>query len=84
MWHMFPVLIVDTDLIEHYSIICLSLKATVAKRWARLGKLVKFVWQHGVDTVYGMEKRSLEPAFGVLKECEGFMPDRLSSIVLYT
>ena len=32
MWHMFLVSIIDTELIEHYSIICMSLKATVAKR----------------------------------------------------
>ena len=30
-----------------------------------------------------MEKRDVEPAVGVFKECEGLMPDRLSSIVLY-
>ena len=30
-----------------------------------------------------MEKRDVEPALGVFKECEGLMPDRLSSIVLY-
>ena len=30
-----------------------------------------------------MEKRDVEPALGVFKECEGLMPDRLSGIVLY-
>ena len=30
-----------------------------------------------------MEKRDVEKALGVFKECEGLMPDRLSSIVLY-
>ena len=60
------------------------LKVTGAKRWARLGKLVKFIAQPAVDAVYGMEKRDVEPALGVFKECEGLMPDRLSSIVLYT
>ena len=30
-----------------------------------------------------MEKGDVEPALGVFKECEGLMPDRLSSIVLY-
>ena len=59
------------------------LKVTVAKRWAGLGKLVKFIGQPAVDAVYGMEKRDVEPAPGVFKECEGLMPDRLSSIVLY-
>ena len=63
------------------------LKVTVAKRWARLGKLVKFLGQPAVDAVYGMEERDVEPALGVFKECEGLMPDRLSSrlsgIVLY-
>ena len=54
MWHMFPVLIIDTNLIEHYSIICLSLKATVAKRCTGLGKLVKFVGQPAVDAVLCM------------------------------
>ena len=82
MWHMFQVLIIDTNLIELCSIICLSLNATVAKRWTGLGKLVKFVGQPAFDAVYGMEKRNLEPALGVFKECEGLMPDRLSGIVL--
>ena len=59
------------------------LKFTVAKRWAGLGKLVKFIGQPAVDAVYGMEKRDVEPALGVFKACEGLMPDRLSSIVLY-
>ena len=59
------------------------LKVTVAKRWAGLGNLVKFIGQPAVDAVYGMEKRDVEPALGVFKECEGLMPDRLSSIVLY-
>ena len=48
-----------------------------------MGKLVKFIGQPAVDAVYGMEKRDVEPALGVFKECEGLMPDRLSSIVLY-
>ena len=48
-----------------------------------MGKLVKFIGQPIVDAVYGMEKRDVEPALGVFKECEGLMPDRLSSIVLY-
>ena len=30
-----------------------------------------------------MEKRDVEPALGVFKECEGLMPDGLSGIVLY-
>ena len=30
-----------------------------------------------------MEKRDVELALGVFKECEGLMQDRLSSIVLY-
>ena len=55
----------------------------VAKRWAGLGKLVKFIGQPAVYAVHGMEKRDVEPALGVFKECEGLMPDRLSSIVLY-
>ena len=59
------------------------LKVTVAKRWARLGKLVKFIGQPAVDALYGMEKRDVEQALGVFKQCEGLMPDRLSSIVLY-
>ena len=59
------------------------LKVTVAKPWAGLGKLVKFIGQPAVDAVYGMEKRDVEPALGVFKECEGLMPDRLSSVVLY-
>ena len=59
------------------------LKFTVAKRWAGLGKLAKFIGQPAVDAVYGMEKRDVEPALRVFKECEGLMPDRLSSIVLY-
>ena len=48
-----------------------------------LGKLVKFIGQPTVDTVYGMEKRDVELVLGVFKECEGLMPDTLSSIVLY-
>ena len=59
------------------------LKVTVAKRWAGFGKLVKFIGQAAVDAIYGMEKRDVEPALGVFKECEGLMPDRLSSVVLY-
>ena len=59
------------------------LKVTVYRRWAGLGKLVKFIGQPAVDTVYGMEKRDVEPGLGVFKECEGLMPDRLSGIVLY-
>ena len=83
MWHMCGVLLADTDFIELYSIICLSLKATIPKRWTEFGKLAKFVGQTAVDAVYGMEKRSFEPALGVLKEFEGLMPDRLCGIVLY-
>ena len=30
-----------------------------------------------------MEKPDVEPALGVFKECEGLMPNRVSSIVLY-
>ena len=37
------VLILDTNLIGPHFIICLSLKATMAKRWSGLGKLVKSV-----------------------------------------
>ena len=59
------------------------LKVTVAKRWAGLSKLVEFIGQPAVDAFYGMEKRDVEPVLGVFKECEGLMPDRLSSIVLY-
>ena len=59
------------------------LKVTVAKRWALLGKLVKYIGQPDVDAVYGMEKRDVEPAPGVFKECQGLMPDVVSSIVLY-
>ena len=59
------------------------LKVTVSRCWAGLGKLVKFIGQPAVDAVYGMEKRDVEPALGVFKECEGLMPDRLSGIVLY-
>ena len=59
------------------------LKVTVSRRWAGLGKLVKFIGQPAVDAVYGMEKRDVEPALGVFKECEGLMPDRLSGIVPY-
>ena len=59
------------------------MKVTVSRRWAGLGKLVKFIGQPAVDEVYGMEKRDVEPALGVFKECEGLMPDRLSGIVLY-
>ena len=44
---------------------------------------MKFVGQTAVDAVYGIEKRILEGALGVLKECEGLMPNRLSGIVLY-
>ena len=58
------------------------LKVTLARRWAGLGKLVKFFGQPAIEAVYGMEKRDVEPALGVFKECEGLMPDRLSSIVL--
>ena len=59
------------------------LKVIVSRRWAGLGKLVKFIGQPAVDAVYGMEKRDVEPALGVVKECEGLMPNRLSGIVLY-
>ena len=59
------------------------LKVTVAKCWAGLGKLVKFIGQSAIDAVYGIEKGDVEPALGVFKECEGLMPGRLSSIVLY-
>ena len=59
------------------------MKVTVSRRWAGLGKLVKFIGQPAVDAVYGMEKRDVEPALGVFKECEGLMTDRLSGIVLY-
>ena len=83
MWHMFPVLIADNDLIGLYSIICFSLKAIVAKCCSGLRKLVKFVGQTVVDDVYGMESTVSEPALGIFKECESLMPDRLSSIVLY-
>ena len=83
MWHTFPVLIIDTTLIDHYFSICFSLNATVAKHCTRLGKPVNFVGQPAVDAVYGMEKSSLEPALGVFNEWEGLMPDRLSGIVLY-
>ena len=48
-----------------------------------MGKLVKYIGQPAVDAIYGMEKRDVEPAPGVFKECEGLMHDRLSSIVLY-
>ena len=58
------------------------LKVTLAKCWAALGKPLKFIGQPAADAVYGMEKRDVEPALGVFKECEGLMPDRLSSIVL--
>ena len=58
-------------------------KVTVSRHWAGLGRLVKFIGQPAVDAVYGMGKRDVEPALGVFKECEGLMPDRLSSIVLY-
>ena len=44
---------------------------------------MKFVGQPAVDAEYCMEKRSLEPALGVFKECEGPKPDKLSSMVLY-
>ena len=53
------------------------LKVTVSRRWAGLGKLVKFIGQPAVDAVYEMEKRDVEPALGVFKECEGLMPDIL-------
>ena len=79
---MFPVLIMDTHLIDLYSIIRLSLKATVAKRWTGLGKLVKLVGQPAVHAMYGMERRSPEPTLGVFKECEGLMSDRPCDIVL--
>ena len=59
------------------------LKVTVSRRWAGLGKLVKFIRQPAVDAVYGMEKRDVEPALGVFKECEGLMLDRLPGFVLY-
>ena len=52
-----------------------QLKVTVAKCWAGLGKLVKFIGQPAVDAVYGIEKRDVEPALGVFKDCEGLMPD---------
>ena len=83
MWHMFLVLIIDNNLIEHYFTICLSLKATVAKHWTGLGKPVKFLGRPAVDALYGLENRSLEPASSVCRECEGLMLDSLSSIVLY-
>ena len=66
-----------------FLLVSCCLKVTVSRRWAGLGKLVKFIWQPSVDAVYGMEKRDVETALGVFKECEGLMPDRLSSIVLY-
>ena len=59
------------------------LKVTISRRWAGLGKLVNFIGQPHVNAVYGMEKRDVEPALGVFKECEGLMPDRLSGLVLY-
>ena len=59
------------------------LKDTISRRWAGLGKLVKFIGPPAVDTVHGMEKRDVEPALGVFKECEGLMPKTLSGIVLY-
>ena len=59
------------------------LKVTVSRRWAGLGKLVKFIGQPAVDAVYGMEKRDVEQALAVFKDCEGLMPDKLSGIVLY-
>ena len=59
------------------------LKVTVFRRLAGLGKLIKFIGQPAADVVYGMEKRDVEPALEVFKECEGLMPDRLSGIVLY-
>ena len=83
MWHMCQILPLDPNLIEPYFIICLSLKATTAKCWTRLGKLVKFVGQTAVHAVYHMEKRSPDLALGVFKECEDLMCDRLSSIVLH-
>ena len=43
---------------------------------------MKFLGQPAVDVVYGMEKRSFEPALGVFKEYKGVMPDRLVGIVL--
>ena len=66
-----------------FLLVSCCLKVTVAKRWAALGKLVKFIGQPAVDAVYGMETRHVEPALGVFKECEGLMPDRLSSIICY-
>ena len=59
------------------------MNVTVSRLSAGLGKLVKFIGQPAVDTVYGMEKRDVEPALVVFKECEGLMPDRPSGIVLY-
>ena len=66
-----------------FLLVSCCLKVTVSRRWAGLGKLVKFLGQPAVDAVYGMEKRDVEPALGVFKECEGLMPGRLSGIVLY-
>ena len=59
------------------------LKVTVSRRWAGLSKLVKLIGQPAVAAVYGMEKRDVEPALAGFKECKGWMPDRLSGIVLY-
>ena len=50
--------------------VSLCLKVTVAKRWAGLGKLVKFIGQLAVDAVYGMEKRMLNRRLGYSKSAK--------------
>ena len=82
MFHVLTVSLIPYCRSVFLSVSC-SLKVTVSRRWAGLGKLVKFIGQPAVDAVYGMEKRDVEPALGVFKGCEGLMPHRLSGIVLY-
>ena len=53
MWHMCPVLIFDSVLIEREFVIYLYLKGIIAKHWIRLVKLVNFVGRLAFDTVYG-------------------------------
>ena len=84
---MFNVSTVSFFVIHYCNLVFLPvsccLKVPVAKCWAGSGKLVKFIGQAAVDAIYVMEKRDVEPALVVFKECEGLMPDRLSSTVLY-
>ena len=60
-----------------------NVQIVVAKRWAGVGRLVKYVGAAGVDAMAAMEKRGLYPSLGAFKDVEGIMPDRLREIVGY-